>query len=58
MPWGLGLGLGLGSLRIEHQEFWLLHIRETGSGADLEAYVVFSALVASRASQVRLQSIR
>lgn len=40
-----GVGLGWGSLRIKHQEFQLLSIRETGTGVALKAYVVFPALV-------------
>lgn len=48
----------MGSLRIEHQKFQLLLIKETGTGVALEAYVVFPALVAYRVSQIFLQSIR
>lgn len=53
-----GVGLGWGPLRIEHQEFQLLHIRETGTGVALEAYVVFLALAPYWVSQIFLQSIR
>lgn len=52
------VGLGLGSLRIEHQEFQFLPVRETGTGVALEAYVVFAALVPYQFSQIFLQSIR
>lgn len=50
----IDLGIGLGSLRIEHQEFQLLPIRETGTGFALEAYVVFSAPVPYQVSLIFL----